>query len=119
MRMVNRMAAQGDFIIMKIEKLPEGLVPVEPVNGQHIVAHSETGHNHVMVAERPDTIALYKDPNVKEQDLYTLFAVVKEGAQIDHLRSFDTHESLGLPAGNYEIRRQREYTPEGFRRAAD
>jgi hypothetical protein len=24
-----------------------------------------------------------------------------------------------VPPGNYEVRRQREYTPEGFRRAAD
>lgn len=34
-------------------------------------------------------------------------------------RSFDTHESILLKGGTYEIRRQREYTPEGWRRVED
>lgn len=38
---------------------------------------------------------------------------------LEHLRDFDTHEPLSLPPGNYEVRRQREYTPEGWRQVAD
>jgi hypothetical protein len=40
-------------------------------------------------------------------------------AVVEHLRSFDTHESISIGPGNYEIRRQRENAPEGWRRAAD
>ena len=38
---------------------------------------------------------------------------------LEHLRSFDTHETIKLPVGTFEIRRQREYTPEGWRRVED
>jgi hypothetical protein len=35
------------------------------------------------------------------------------------MRSFDTHETLNIPPGIYEVRRQREYVPEGWRKAQD
>ena len=40
-------------------------------------------------------------------------------AILEHHRSIDTHEALEIKPGIYEIRRQREYTPQGFRRVAD
>lgn len=111
------MAAQGDFIIMRIDAIPENVVEF-PANdqGHYVVAHSETGHNHVM--ERT-SVEAYKAKDANDIDLYELFLVVKEPTEINHLRSHDTHEALLVPAGNYKIRRQREYTPEGFRKAAD
>ena len=57
--------------------------------------------------------------STEKVDLYEMFLMVKEPTEINHLRSFDTHETLLVPPGNYVIKRQREYTPEGFRRAAD
>lgn len=111
-----RMAAQGDFIIRRINDIPEAVEPIAPVNGVHVVAHSETGHDHVMVADR---VEAYKPAGVKEVDLYEMFLNVKEPAEITHLRSYDTHETLLVPPGKYEIRRQREYVAEGFRRAQD
>jgi len=38
---------------------------------------------------------------------------------IVHERDFDTHAPLLPAAGKYEIRRQREHIPGGYRRAAD
>jgi len=38
---------------------------------------------------------------------------------LQHLRGHDTHEQLDLPRGIWEVRRQREWTPEGERRALD
>lgn len=118
MKTFTRMAAQGDFIIMRVDSIPEGLVPMEAENGKIVVAHSETGHNHVMEMDR---VEAFVAPNMKSSsaDLYELFLNVKEPAEINHLRSFDTHETLLVPAGKYMVRRQREYTPEGFRKAAD
>ena len=40
-------------------------------------------------------------------------------ALLEHLRTFDTHETLAIPPGVYELRRQREAVPEGWRRAQD
>ena len=119
MRIVNRMAAQGDFVIIRVDSIPTGLVSVAPRDNYHVVAHSETGHNHVMVMERPETVQAFKDKDTKDVDLYELFFQLDEPATIEHQRSFDTHEALQVPAGKYVIKRQREYIPEGFRRAAD
>jgi hypothetical protein len=111
-----RMAAQGDFIIFRINEIPANVETVSSENGVYVVAHSETGHNHVMEAER---VTAYKPTGVNEVDLYQMFFSVEAPTEINHLRSYDTHEVLIVPPGNYEIRRQREYVAEGFRRAAD
>lgn len=110
----DRPTFQGDLMIQRINSLPEGLEAVAPESGYHVVAHSETGHNHC-VLERPTT-RMYRLP----EEIYEAFLVVEnEPATLEHHRSFDTHEPVQLPPGTYRIKRQREYTPEGFRRAAD
>ena len=116
MKTFTKMAAQGDFIILRINDIPTNVEKVEPENGVYVVAHSETGHNHVMEMER---VEAFKPAGVKEVDLYQLFLNVEAPTEINHLRSFDTHETLLVPPGKYEIRRQREYVAEGFRRAQD
>lgn len=116
MKTFTKMAAQGDFIILRINEIPADVERIEPENGKIVVAHSETGHNHVMEAE---TVSAFKETGTKEADLYKMFLSVEAPTEINHLRSFDTHETLPVPPGNYEIRRQREYVAEGFRRAQD
>ena len=116
MKTFTRMAAQGDFLIIRVDDMPDNLVSLEPENGNIVVAHSETGHNHVMLA---DKVEAYRDSTISDADLYEMFLLVREPTVIEHQRSYDTHEELLVPEGLYRIRRQREYTPEGFRRAAD
>jgi hypothetical protein len=70
-----------------------------------------------MTMER--TQAFKEDAITNDADLFKLFFAVEAPTEITHLRSFDTHETLLVPPGNYEVRRQREYVPEGFRKAAD
>lgn len=108
---VNR-AAQGDVYIMRIAALPVGVERIAAEGAHVVVAHSETGHNHVMDAR---TVEMYRLPD----EIYECFLVVKEATPLEHLRSFDTHESLMHEPGVYRVRRQREYVPEGWRRAAD
>ena len=38
---------------------------------------------------------------------------------LEHQRPHDTHAPIKFAKGVYEVRRQREYTPEGWRRVAD
>ena len=114
MKTFKKSAAQGDCLLLKIAKLPKGLSAVESEAGQFIIAHSETGHNHC-VKERP-TVKLYASV---DQFRGYLEVTGDEPVVLEHHRSFDTHEALEVQPGIYEIRRQREYTPEGFRRAAD
>lgn len=112
MRTFNNVCAQGDVYIRKIAALPENAVPVKPENGYNIVAHSETGHNHVMEASKAD---MYSLPD----SIMDLLLVVHDPVALEHLRSYDTHEPIMFEKGTYHIRRQREYTPEGWRRVED
>ena len=102
--------AQGDLNIFAVDAIPTGLAEAKPTNGQHVLAHSETGHHHVIDG---NTVRVY------EVDEFESYLDVQEPSNVVHMRSFDTHETVELPPGQYRITRQREYTPEGFRRAAD
>ncbi len=115
MKTFKKIAAQGEFVIIRIDAIPADvdMVDVDPENGSHIIAHSETGHHHVMDALR------VKAFTPKKPDIYTMFLQVDEPTEVQHLRGWDTHESILVPTGNYIVKRQREYTPEGFRKVQD
>lgn len=113
-------AAQGDLMLIKVDTLPDGMEAATAENGEFILAHSETGHHHV-VMERPG-VELRQDP----ADPLRAFLIVRAEAieagdiEITHKRAFDTHETIApKEPGIYEIRRQREHTAEGFRRVQD
>ncbi len=104
--------AQGDLNIFKIDCLPEGCQKVNPESGQFILAHSETGHHHI-VLERGAQLF------INETNEFIKYLQVGEPTEVRHMRSFDTHESIALSVGTYKLTNQREYVPEGYRRAAD
>jgi hypothetical protein len=116
MKTFKNMAAQGDFLIIRVNELPEELYPCDMKDGKWVVAHSETGHNHVMEAER---VQMFKIELKDDDAVFELYLNVEEDTPIEHIRSYDTHETLNVPKGLYKIRRQREYTSAGWRRAAD
>lgn len=119
MKTFKTQAAQGDVWFLRIGDaaasawlLPKSAMPVAPKLRMVVVAHSETGHHHVMDA---DKVTMYRLPD----EIYECFLVVREVTSLDHLRPFDTHESILFEPGVYRVRRQREYTPEGLRRVVD
>lgn len=105
-------AAQGDIFIRRINELPSGLTQQQPDNSVHIVAHSETGHHHTISARNADFFRPINDDMI-------MFLVINEPSDLIHNRSFDTHQSIHFDKGIFEIRRQREYTPEGWRKVVD
>lgn len=117
MKTFRNRAAQGDLYVRRIDKLPSGIKPMKTVDGKYIVAESETHHHHVIEA-RPNVV-VYDTENPLVSYLQVIEATDETETLIEHLRSFDTHETLKVDAGIYEIRRQRESAPEGWRRAAD
>lgn len=104
--------AQGDLNIFACDEIPAGLAESVAVDGHHVLAHSETGHHHVVEG---NTVRVFMDP----ENEFESYLDVDEPSNIVHLRDFDTHETIRLLPGKYRITRQREYTPEGFRLAAD
>lgn len=67
---------------------------------QFIVAHSETGHHHVIEAETPFT--------VDEENMY--IALFGDSA-IVHKKDFDAHKTLPLKPAVYERYEAVEYDP--------
>lgn len=112
MKKIKNMAAQGDVMFIRVGKLPDGLEAAKQENGRFIVAHSETGHHHVIDSTNAQML-------IDGANSLVAYLKVSKPTEVEHQRSFDTHESILLAPGNYEVRRQREYVPEGFRRVAD
>lgn len=109
-------AAQGDVCFVRRDTLPSGLTEIAPVDGRIVVTHSETGHDHVMVLDRaPEpAVRMYGGDNP-----LIAWLQVNRPTPLQHLRPHDTHQPIMFGVGVYEVRRQREYTPEGFRRVED
>ncbi len=114
MKTFKNQAAQGDLFIRRIAAIPSTAKIAEPKDGNFIVAHSETGHSHVIKAIPGVEYFTGPDPMVAY-----LKVIDQTEVLLEHERSFDTHESILLKGGTYEIRRQREHTPEGWRRVED
>lgn len=110
-------AAQGDLMLRRIDKLPAGVKPLAAENGMFVVAHSETGHNHVIDAK--PNVAWYGTEDSMVSYLEVIEATDETETLLRHLRGHDTHKTIIIPAGVFEIRRQREYTPEGWRQVQD
>ena len=118
MKTFEKQAAQGDMLIFRLDDdwtPPDNAEKVKPEDGVYIVGHSETGHHHVIDRAATKTTTMYRLPD----SIYDAFITVGAPTSLDHERPFDTHESIALSPGNYHIKRQREYTPEGYRRVAD
>lgn len=114
MKVVKKMAAQGDVVFRRVKSLPKGVKHAQE-SKVITVAHSETGHHHVVEVEGRLSLVHYRsvDP------LIDFLEVPPGGAEVKHLREVHRHETLKLPKGVWEVRRQREWAPEGWRPAAD
>lgn len=101
---------QGDVLIKRVGKIPTGLATVPRDKGRVILAYGEiTGHAHAVVGE-VELLAT----DVEEMELRFL-RVEGEMAEVVH----EEHSTITLPAGLYEVRRQREYAPAASQMVAD
>ena len=114
-REFDKIAAQGDLLIRKIKSIPKTVKAVKPVGHRFVVAHSETGHHHYL---GEDDVSIF-EPEKDNFGMICYLQVDGDFADLVHDRSFDTHETIRIKKGAYEIRRQREYTPAGWRRVED
>jgi coproporphyrinogen III oxidase len=101
MRKEGTMKRQGDLLIVKVDKIPEGTVKQK----SRILAEGEaTGHMHVL-----DSGEVYEKGGV----LY--FKVSGDMAKLNH----PEHKTIEFEPGEYKVIRQREYEPRGWRRVED
>jgi hypothetical protein len=103
---VKSIAAQGDVLFRRIPDLPEGVVE------QHrprrlVVAHSETGHHHAI-----DDLGVRLFEQRRPNPLICYLSVDGDHADVVHHRPHHAHETLRLEPGLWEVRGQREWSPE-------
>lgn len=108
---------QGDVLFIRVKSIPKN---ASEQRREHdtpfVVAHSETGHHHVV---RNPGAQLFETDNP-----LVCFLRCEGPMLLEHMRDFDMHgfhlfEAAGDEAQAWEVRRQREQGPEGWRRAAD
>jgi hypothetical protein len=110
-RTFENQAAQGDIFLRRVDAVPANATAAKPVGGRLVVAHSETGHHHYLAAIGVE--------HFTTQDPTLAYLRCSSPAELLHAREHDTHETLLVPVGTFEVRRAREYTPQGWRRVED
>jgi hypothetical protein len=118
MRIIETLGAQGEIRMFRVDEVPARATPMNKENGHFIIGHSETGHHHVLEAER---VSVFADPDAP-QGMTILYAILDSAGSLNHLRSHDTHAPHAFDPGDVIMfRTDREYDPyeELARRVAD
>lgn len=110
-------ARQGELYFIRIAELPKDAKQAEPVDGQYIIGHSETGHHHV-VKDRPN-VKFYHSDEPLVSYLEVVEATDAAETVLEHLREFHTHEGVQFDPGIFAVVTGRESVPDGWRRVAD
>lgn len=107
-----KMYRQGDVLIIPVATIPKGTKTVRRENGLVVLAHGEvTGHHHAI---HDDAVTLVTTEQANELRMW-LTVTAPEPVALTH----QEHDTILLPPGQYEVRRQREYTPEAIRNVQD
>lgn len=108
MRIIETLGAQGEIRMFRIDEIPADARPVEKERGHWVIGHSESGHDHVLVAER---VKVYEAPTAP-QGMRILYALLESVGSLEHLRSHDTHQPHAFAPGDaIMFRTDREYDP--------
>jgi hypothetical protein len=99
---------QGDVLLVRRTRLPRGTKPVPRDRGRIVLAYGEvTGHAHAIDEEFAELVEVEKQRFLRVPG--------KEVATLVH----EEHAAIEVPPGIYEVRQQREYSPEEIRNVAD
>jgi hypothetical protein len=104
--MMTKIFRQGDVFLERIDSIPKKAKEIKR-EGNLVLAEGEaTGHAHVI----KDRLArLFGD----EQG--NCYISLEKPATLEH----EEHSAHRLPAGNFRVVRQREYSPKAIRNVAD
>ncbi|WP_440104128.1 hypothetical protein [Streptosporangium sp. H16] len=95
---------QGDVLLVAVDAIPAQVSPVAREDGVLVLAHGEaTGHRHAISEPHANLLA------VPGEEIERRFLRVVGGpAHLVH----EEHDPIALPAGNYQVIRQRSYEPQ-------
>ncbi len=103
----------GDLCLVSVDKLPDGLMPSD----SKILMIGSGGNNHEFGQG-----TFY--PNPHDDQFIIGFLEAPQGTKLFHpdhgqLVEGSSRREAELPPGNYELRKQQEYTHEGMRAVVD
>lgn len=103
----------GEVILKPIKEIPIGAKLIESKNSV-IVGHSESGHHHVLTAERGAAIGFYEIDGKVYLDL-------PAKATLEHQKTIERHETQVFTPGKYErvIRHSYSYGGRVMKRVQD
>lgn len=108
--MEKRLFRQGDVLLIPTKLNRRKLSPVTRENGRLVLADGEaTGHAHMIVDESAELVTA--------DGAAELFLLVHGPGPVELVH--EEHDTIQVPPGEYEVRRQREYAPEEIRLVAD
>lgn len=101
------MYRQGDVLLIPVKTIPEGAKAGKLDAGRIVLAYGEvTGHCHQI---RRRTVGLFEHEGTR------FVRVPKEGAELEH----EEHGAIKLAAGEYQVRIQKEFSPQYVRNVLD
>lgn len=107
-----RQIRHGDVLLVPVDSVPASAVRVPPANGELVLAHSESGHHHVIALATPGAAELYQAEQLRDASTLTGYLRCELPVEISHNKAGPhAHQTLPVPAGTYEIRRAREWNP--------
>lgn len=126
MKTFEKMARQGDVVIVRCDRIPDGANPIKREGGKVVLAHGEvTGHMHAISEKHVQHFRVDDAMAQRVEDRTRLRAggalaqtyLMVEGAPA--LLKHDEHEEIQIAPGTYIVRRQREYVRGEIRNVAD
>lgn len=107
---------QGDVLVQVIDKLPSKLQEAKEAENRIVLQYGEvTGHAHAI--HNTKGVTAFLEPGEDATLVRGMetgrrgFLQVKEKSNLTH----EEHSAIVLEPGNYEVIRQRQYTPEALR----
>ena len=99
--MKNNAVIHGESVLIPVSKIPKGKVTTTT---SFIVGHSETGHHHVLEAEKQSPF----DIIINGDEMYISS---KQVANLVHKKTHDIHATVVVEPGFYQVKRKNEYDP--------
>lgn len=111
-----KLAFQGDLGFRRVKELPKNAKEQKLRAGRIVLANPNTGHQHAI---KGDGLSFFEGSDPLRA--YIRFDTTEQ-ADVVHERDYHTHETVRLAVGQgavIEVLRQREHSPEGWRRVED
>jgi len=95
-----RAIRHGELLLLPTDAIPCDAKEIYKGN-KFILAESESSHHHVAIGQ----VQAFEGLNA------TMFLRVNKPSKLEHLKTFDKHETKDLFEGDYEIRIKKQYNP--------